>query len=111
MKQIGIIMSGDHPKLILDGLKTMTRRTWGLEWMNQDPGAVEFLRMEGNLGVFRKLRNFRVGSGLPSMRSRPETKLAGSDILFYVKCPYGQVGDRLWVRETFVLENDAEYGY
>ncbi len=26
MKETGIIMSGNHPKLILDGLKTQTRR-------------------------------------------------------------------------------------
>lgn len=26
MKETGIIMSGNHPKLILDGIKTQTRR-------------------------------------------------------------------------------------
>lgn len=37
MKETGIIMSGNHPKLIQDGIKTMTRRTWGLEEVNKNP--------------------------------------------------------------------------
>ena len=27
-----------------------------------------------------------------------------------LKCPFGQVGDRLWVRETFCLEHQVEDG-
>ncbi|GAH88963.1 unnamed protein product, partial [marine sediment metagenome] len=37
MKETGITMSGDHPKLILDGIQTMARRTWGLEEINKSP--------------------------------------------------------------------------
>ncbi|MBA7714608.1 hypothetical protein ES703_123635 [subsurface metagenome] len=37
MKETGIIMSGDHPRKILDGTKTMSRRTYGLEKINDMP--------------------------------------------------------------------------
>jgi len=39
VKETGIIMSGNHPRLILDGTKTMTRRTYGLDKINKDPDA------------------------------------------------------------------------
>ena len=31
MKETGIMMSGDHPQKVIDGRKTMTRRTQGLD--------------------------------------------------------------------------------
>ncbi len=84
MKETGIIMSGNHPKLILDGLKTMTRRTYGLEKVNLEPDAWEFKRInDGGIALFWR-KNIMEG----------DTALC--------KCPYGQVGDRLWVRETFM---------
>lgn len=86
-KETGIIMSGDHPQLILDGTKTMTRRTWGLEKINEHPHAWEFVRMDDGFGVFR-------------------TK---GQAVIYIKCPYGGVGDRLWVREMFWIQHDSEW--
>ena len=92
MKETGIIMSGDHPRKILDGTKTMTRRTWGLEWINLAPAAWEFLRMEGDKGIFKL-----TGSDLPSVYAQ----LANvPHLLVYIKCPYGGVGDKLWCKET-----------
>lgn len=101
MKETGVIMSGDHPKLILGGTKTMTRRTYGLEWINQDPDAFEFVRMEGDKAVFHKLRNCRLTDELPPLRSCPESEGVDPNVLLKVKCPYGQVGDWLWVKETW----------
>ena len=48
MKETGIMMSGNHPKLVLDGLKTQTRRTYGLEKLNKNPGKVKFLGVVQN---------------------------------------------------------------
>ena len=86
MKETGIIMSGNHPKLILDGIKTQTRRVikpQPRKWLTNDPDHP----------------GWSWGGGTR------KSDLLGTDIdglkawcpLF---CPYGQVGDRLWVRET-----------
>lgn len=108
MKETGIIMSGDHPRKILDGTKTMTRRTWGLEWINLAPAAWEFLRMEGDKGIFKL-----TGSDLPSIYAQLANVLRGSyplikgespNLLVYIKCPYGGVGDLLWIKETHMFE-------
>jgi len=65
MKEKPIIMSGNHPKLILDGIKTQTRRTYGLSLVNDPPqsmadwqkvavfqdGLVRFVTPDGNGGL------------------------------------------------------------
>ena len=80
MKETGIIMSGDHPKLILDGLKTQTRRTYGLEKVNKNPDDWEVEAHDGATWVFRN-------------------KTSG--VRVFTKCPYGSISDLLWCRETW----------
>lgn len=84
MKETGIIMSGNHPKLILDGTKTMARRVIKLK-----PPVNEFGREWStpftNDGITWV---FTAGFGMATRQLR-------------VKCPYGGIGDRLWVRETW----------
>ena len=85
MKETGIIMSGDHPVKCRDGTKTLTRRLWGLKEINKSP---EEWCISGHVGAEWGFGN-----------------LYGEDDLI-IKCPYGQVGDNLWVRETW-----AELGW
>lgn len=82
MKETGIIMSDDHPKLIIDLLKTQTRRTYGLEKINKNP----------DLWSVTPTMNPAVWGFYQGTREHP------TDVI-RIKCPYGQVGDRLWVRE------------
>ena len=83
MKQTGIIMSGHHPIDILEGSKTMTRRTYGLERVNKNPDdwALAAVFLDGKARFFNQKTD--------------------EDIT--LKCPYGGVGDRLWVKETWAV--------
>ncbi len=81
MKETGLLMKGPMVRAILDGTKTMTRRVI----KPQPPvGAV----WDEGAKLFAL-----PGSSLGVMRN----------------CPYGQAGDLLYVRETYVLENTVEY--
>lgn len=104
MKEIGLIFSTEMALANIERRKSMTRRTQGLKWINQDPDYCEFLRMEGDRAVFRKLRNARLTNELPPLRSCPESYKVGNDILTYVKCPFGQVGGKIWQREGFGVD-------
>jgi hypothetical protein len=75
MKDRGIIFSGPMVRAILDGRKSMTRRLKGLEDVNRFPSQMTPIYL---VDYFR----------MP---------LPGT-----MKCPYGQPGDRLWVRETWM---------
>ncbi len=76
-----------------DGRKNQTRRANGLEWFNGRP--IEW-RYDGidkdnpSMHYFEQL----TADGWPLERYHP------------IICPYGQVGDVLWVRETFIDNED-----
>ena len=86
MKETGIIMSGNHPAKIQADTKTVTRRTYGLETINKFPWAWELAPTgyDAEKGAWLFWQK-HTGEGV------------------YIKCPYGHVGDRLWVRETHFI--------
>jgi len=87
MKETGITMSGNLPKLILDGTKTMTRRTWGLEGINAEPDVWTWIGNDGAIHYFHQ---------------------EGSRNRVPVKCPYGGVGDWLWVKEAWASPREYD---
>ena len=83
MKEIPIIFNSEMIRAILGGRKTQTRRP-----IKPQP-VYKFKHLEEGLGYKASEGNLYAGfyeEGTSGM---------------YVKCPYGKVGDRLWVRETF----------
>lgn len=104
IKERPILFSGPMVRAILDGRKTVTRRVLaapgqGWEFGVNEPG-ITFGTINsphpkrGKFGVFVR-RELSKGGG------KYERDL--------VICPYGQPGDRLWVRESLRL--DPEYGH
>lgn len=45
----------------------------------------------------------------PQPQAGEEYELNGDGTYSSVACPFGKIGNRLWLRETFVLENTYEY--
>lgn len=94
-KERPIIFSSEMVKAILDGRKSVTRRV-----VKPQPIVVPDVAFEDD---------FRFQ--MPDYHKN--LWVAGSQIsnVLSKECPYGQPGDRLWVRESFVLEsNCGDYG-
>lgn len=93
-----IIFSTPMVKAILEGRKTMTRR---------------ILKPQPDLGLdpFESYGHITVGNYSPALIDKNGEMYPGEEIFgaytddgeWGWKCPYGQVGDRLWVRETHVI--------
>lgn len=81
MKERPILFSGAMVRALLDGTKTQTRRA-----MKQQPIAD---------------RRFVGGYYIPATRLTPGQEISVWAPYVHIACPYGQPGDRLWVRETF----------
>lgn len=85
MKEHGILMSAPMVKAYLADLKTQTRRTRGLDKINENPDQWDFT------GIALNLSGQRVAAFSNNQRIE----------FVNVKLPYGYVGDRLWFRETW----------
>ena len=93
MKERPILFSSPMVRAILDGRKTQTRR------------VVDVSRLRGGnfdhrgIGAFEWMENllWRARAGGWNVWSKP------------IKCPFGNPGDRLWVRETFANEVQVEH--
>jgi hypothetical protein len=88
MKERPIIFTGDRPKGILEGIITQTRRV-----IKPQPELKRCKPYEGVSYWFWKNREFY---------NTPH---------FIRNCPYGVVGDRLWVRETWGVYCEIVNGY
>lgn len=86
MKEHPILFSGEMVRAILDGRKTQTRRVIVPQ--------LEYVSVKGTSEPYCKMW---LWAGKKSDKSYTT--------LYFLtqRCPYGQRGDRLWVRETFSL--------
>lgn len=90
MKERPILFSGPMVRAILEGRKTMTRRV---------------VKPEGAHYLFPFL-------DLPGNQTGEWAWCSSSHVVGkHIHCPYGQVGDRLWVRENFcpIYPQDPHY--
>jgi hypothetical protein len=89
IKERPILFSGPMVRAILEGRKTQTRRT--LKAKDSDPTrCITMPTLMENIGEWREQDGRWFG-------------IDGYETLVYTVCPYGQVGDRLWVRENFAI--------
>ncbi|MDC9621182.1 hypothetical protein PSI22_05935 [Xenorhabdus sp. XENO-7] len=87
-------------RTILDGKKTQTRRVIQSPAKNMQKHGSEVIR-------YRAPGDKWYGDYVFSMRDKHGTWQDYTHEQFIAKCPYGQISDRLWVRETFaVLGNE-----
>ncbi len=90
MKERPILFSGPMVRAILEGRKTMTRRVVKPEGAHH---LFPFLDLPGN----------HTGEWAWCSSSHVVSK--------HIHCPYGQVGDRLWVRESMLFDPDQGWRY
>lgn len=91
----GILFTGTNVRAILDGRKTQTRRTRGLKAVNESPDIWRFDRWQ------------RYPDG--SLRAVFDHMPSGEPNAIGLRCPYGEPGDRLWVKENFRLRLDQDH--
>lgn len=93
MKSRPILFNGPMVQAILDGWKTVTRRIIKLP-----PGIVP-----SDVALTRIQDGFLDGQ-------RPVFGIGDEPNAFSMRCPYGQSGDRLWVRETWRIDGLSRRG-
>lgn len=97
MTERPILFSGPMVRAILDGRKTQTRRIVKPQ-PHEECGPIE-------VGHYHPTVIDRHGDEQPGAEIFGAYSLDGE---WGAKCPHGQPGDRLWVREAFALADDYE---
>lgn len=80
MKLIPILFSTPMVEAIINGRKTVTRRTRNLNQINQEPDRYDFIGFEDDFAVFLDTPTGDIKK---------------------IKCPFGRPRDIIWVRETW----------
>lgn len=91
MKERPILFSAPMVRAILDGRKTVTRRTNGLDVLNLNMPDIYQLLGTGDLMISRDNGDYC------AMFEHGED----NEFSMFIKSPYGRTGDRLWVREAW----------
>lgn len=115
MKERPILFNTDMVKAILEGRKTQTRRVVKpmngeqSKWLSNEllSKSLSCYLCEVNRELGAQFQHPKAGETIGSVKVEKMSPLG------WIKCPYGQVGDRLWVRETWAslrLEIDYESG-
>ena len=92
MKERPVIFNGEMVRAILDGRKTQTRRVMKVQPKPSETRPGDFWFSSKKLESMVHVSDFMPGN----------SPVADCHLFFQEHCcPFGQVGDRLWVRETF----------
>ncbi|MDQ9425224.1 hypothetical protein [Serratia marcescens] len=92
MKERPVIFNGEMVRAILDGRKTQTRRVMKVQPKPSETRPGDFWFSSKKLESMVHVSDFTPGN----------SPIADCHLFFQEHCcPFGQAGDRLWVRETF----------
>ena len=101
-KERSILFSGTMVRALLDGSKTQTRRALKITPRNS-PGCVPYCADNG--------KHFRFPVSQEDFKKLPKSMQQderSEGAYYYGPCPYGQPGERLWVRETLYFDKCGE---
>ncbi|KAF6684994.1 hypothetical protein [Pantoea sp. EKM20T] len=100
MRERPILFNADMVGAVLDGRKTQTRRIIQSPAKNMQASGHKVIE-------YREPGDKWYGEHVFSMRNQSGTWCDYTKEQFLAKCPFGAVGDRLWVRETFRVHSRA----
>ncbi|WP_312329653.1 hypothetical protein [Atlantibacter hermannii] len=95
MKERGMIFNGEMVRAILDGRKTQTRRI-----MKKQPEPSKARKGDFYFPCNKMKSMVHVSDFIPGNSMIPD-----AHEFFSKCCPFGEVGDRIWVRETWADVN------
>ncbi|MNZ18479.1 hypothetical protein D3C78_354920 [compost metagenome] len=102
MKERPILFSGPMVRAILEGRKTVTRRTVKGNQIPEENASESDPVLRWTAVAQNDSRYGFIVNGSTATECAQELAKFG-------RCPYGQPGDRLWVREAFLPDPDADH--